>query len=165
MKILKKNGQKSTPKEHFFDKKKESDFKRQMTLKSICLVLITNYMNYSYFNQVPAEVSQEVQISKNLKVINLKLHNYAPLKKDMTQVTLFDQHNKPVVLKATILEKVSLSDFSDEPSTYKVVIPQNELEKIIKYKDQSLYAYPYFKKIKKTKTVKRSFGGPNEINI
>ena len=147
--------------EIIFDKAKEKNFKRQMIVKSIILILLSNLFLFISMNNNKEIKSQKVSIDlRDYENLSLNLKNSAVLNDEASPITILDERNNRIIDKAYLLEQIDSGETMDESQQYLVAVSKSDLINIIKNKKVKLYSYPYFKNKKVVKKYKRS---PYEI--
>lgn len=153
------NGLKSP--EIIFDKAKEKNFKRQMIVKSIILILLSNIFLFISMDNNKEIKTQKMSIDlSNYESLSLNLKNRAILTGEASPITILDERNNRVIEKAYLLKQIENDNSIDETERYLVAVNKSDLVNIVKNKRTKLYSYPYFKNKKVIKKYKR---GPYEI--
>ena len=166
-KILKKAGSKITePKKDddlFFNKAKEQQFKKTITIKSFFCIVLTNLMTYTALSSNPVVLSPEAVIEKGMTSLSLPIQSYIPKGGRIPKVKLVGPNNEmiaeEVIIENSTEEVVNVED--REVPVYVVTVKDQDASKFLKYRNKLIRAYP----MTVLTNQKFSKGGPHEIRF
>ena len=141
-------------------RKKEKNLVKQVTIRAIICIILTNILTYMTFSSPHGE-QMSYSLRPNEIIIKVALINNS--ESSTKTVNLYNKNDIAVITNAQILEQLETTlDLDDRSAHFHLVkISRNQMENIIKNKSQILYAYPFTKELRN----KQYSGGPYEINM
>ncbi|EQC46606.1 hypothetical protein [Bacteriovorax sp. Seq25_V] len=166
-KILKKAGSKitDTKKEDdlFFNKAKEQQFKKTITIKSLICIFLTNMMTYTALSSNQVTPTVEAEIEKGMTSLSLPIQSYIPKGGRIPKVKLVGPSNE-MIAEEVIIENLTeeVVDVEDqEVPVYVVTVKDQDASKFLNYRNKLIRAYPMTVLTRK----RNATGAPHEIRF
>lgn len=165
-KFLSRNNSETNRDDIFFNKKKEEQFKKNLMIKSLVCIFITNFLTYSLMMNDSQQENKSMKKIEGMISMSIALESYLPFDELNQYVKLVGPNNETitnVAILESLTEKEAQLEDRDLP-IYIVQLNKNDAQKIVHYQNKLIRAYPAGIKDHTAKATLNS-GEPYEIKF
>lgn len=165
-KFLNRNSNEKNKDDIFFNKKKEEQFKKNLMIKSLVCIFITNILTYTLMINDSTQENKPTSKIEGMISMSIALESYLPFDELNQYVKLVGPNNETItnvaILESLTEKEAQLED--RELPIYIVQLNKNDAQKIVQYQNKLIRAYPASIKDHTAKAVVNS-GEPYEIKF